>query len=108
MKGESTTVLVEMRCIKCRTVENHSFKDCVSEKCSCQCVQQLFKKQVQSQVEVTRTLPKFLQIPDKKISRLPRLNEKLLESFTKVRKDEWVPTKIDKRTKTYRNSKRQD
>jgi hypothetical protein len=92
------------KCPPCIRLVNHKFSDCGSYRCTCRCVNEIFKL-LPNQLEETISIdcPKFLNIDDVALKKL-RHTESLINSFNKIRKDEWLKTKIDRRFRSKRKA----
>ena len=88
-----------IKCFVCETKKDHHFKDCLSIKCSCTCVQELSRMYTNNRNEEIKPVhPKFLKIENGKIKDLIGVDKEIAE-FNRIRKVEFLPKKRDKRRK---------
>lgn len=86
------------KCFQCLQ-PGHTFRNCSEVTCVCACVSQLssFPKN-ESLDHVSDAGPHFLNVRNEEIPFLI-YPYKQINRFMKVREDEWLPTKIDRRKK---------
>jgi len=90
---------MESKCFICATKKEHHFGDCLSVECNCTCVNELRRMYTNNRVEDIKPVhPKFLKIENGKIKNLLSVDKEIAE-FNRVRKEEWIPKKRDRRRK---------
>ena len=81
---------------------NHKFKVCLSEKCQCPCVSQIYKMGENLQEDDVRIVhPKFLSINPLEVKELPCQDLEIKE-YNRIDKSEWLPKRKDKRFRAKR------
>jgi len=87
------------KCDGCLENSNHKFADCILDTCGCSCVEQL--KQMPANTledEVSGSLPSYLVIKNDAIKDILSLGvDAAILEFNRIRKDEWLTKKKDKR-----------
>jgi hypothetical protein len=87
------------KCFVCETKKIHTFSECLSIKCQCTCVTQIYKMRVNRRKEDIKPVhPKFLKIENGKIKDLPGVAEEITR-FVRIDRKEWLPKRKDKRFK---------
>ena len=97
-----------IKCYSCSHKLNHKFSDCLSEKCLCQCVKELYNSpKNDNEVDVSAMSPKFMKIGNAETKALPDMTFEV-SAFNRVRKEEWLPVKKDNRFTSKRKKRFDD
>lgn len=87
-----------IKCYGCSKTQ-HTFSDCLSVTCGCACVNEIRSAGGnQSLDDVAETSPRFLKIDNEEIKLLPDLTKEVTK-FSQIKRNEWLPVKVDKRFK---------
>lgn len=88
-----------IKCYGCSSKPVHRFSDCLDSACGCSCIQEIYSTLANQDLDnVSANSPKFLRIDNVEIKGLPDLAKEVTE-FNKIRKEEWLPVKVDRRFK---------
>lgn len=97
-------MIIDFKCHVCRTQVEHKFAQCLSSKCQCKCVEQIYNMSSnQNEDDITVEHPLFLEVPLSKVVKLPNRHW-AINNFARVDKTKWTKTKKDKRRKSSRSA----
>lgn len=93
-------MIIDGRCNVCRIKKDHRFAECLSSKCECQCVSQIYKlPKNENQDDITSEHPLFLEVSAPEVMALDNW-EHTIRNFNHIKKEEWIDLKKkDKRRK---------